>query len=41
MFSKDTAKEYVSGLQSDSVEPLKDESVDVPKERLEELGYLE
>lgn len=40
-FSKDTAKEYVSGLQSDSVEPLEDESVDVPKERLEELGYLE
>lgn len=40
-FDEDTAKEYVRSLQSDSVEPLEDESVNVPKERLEELGYLE
>lgn len=40
-FSKDTAKKYVSGFQSEPVEPLEDESVDVPKERLEQLGYLE
>ena len=40
-FNEDTAREYVRRLQSDSVEPSENESVDVPKERLEELGYLE
>jgi hypothetical protein len=40
-FDEDTAREYVRRLQSDSVEPSENESVDVPKERLEELGYLE
>jgi len=40
-FDEDTAREYVRRLQSDSVEPSENEAVDVPKERLEELGYLE
>jgi arylsulfatase A-like enzyme len=40
-FTEDVAKKYASDLQSDSASQSTNKRVDVPKNRLEELGYLE